>query len=217
MSEQHLQYWARTLLGTIEEMAVQQTNPVLLILDGAQQIQTGQRYPDAGLVFGNSQWRVFYHCHGEPGCHAKEHGHFHLFTHQDDDWAHLAGLSIEPYGQPLQWFCVNRWVTGGPWLSHCQLLQKLRSDDYSDADPLIGRWLFAMLQLYRDTLQSLYRQRDQHCQSLIDTKPWNVFFEDRDIYTLTSLPIDIQSTLETTLATATPSTSSRHQAAGCAE
>ena len=61
----------------------------------------------------------------------------------------MAGLSIDASGQPLQWFAVNRWVTGGPWFAREDFLQQLGSAKQDEDDAPVGRWLFALLQLYQ--------------------------------------------------------------------
>jgi hypothetical protein len=198
--ERHEIIWSQTLFACMQEMAERQTNPTLLILGGAESITTDQRYPDESLYFGNEQWRVFYHCHDSPDKDPAEHGHFHLFARQGEDWAHVVAMSIDHMGQPLNWFCVNRWVTGGPWLSRDDLLQHLNSDHYSIDDPLVGRWLFAMLQVYRSLLLDLLQQRDRQFRSLAGERDPQTVMEDRDIYTLASAPVDIQTTLEVCLS-----------------
>lgn len=197
--ERHEIIWSQTLFACMQEMAERRTNPTLLILDGVETVETERRYPEARLYFGNDQWRAFYHCHDAPNKTAEEHGHFHLFTREGKDWAHVVGLSIDPFGQPLHWFSVNRWVTGGPWLERDALLSHLNGDHYSIDDPLVGRWLFAMLQVYRSVLLEQFTRRDRALDSLARQQSKQALWEDRTVYTLASSPVDIQTTLEVCL------------------
>ena len=196
-SGQHGLYWSRRLLECLQEMAAQQTNAVLLALGDTGDVEIGRRYPDGGLTFANNRWRAFYHCHDAAAQLTNEHGHFHIFTDVGKQkWAHVAGLSIDTSGQPLHWFAVNRWVTEGPWLDHMKLLSQLHGAVDHDQDSLAGRWLFALLQLQQTELVSLFhsrnRQIDSHARGL---EPAAVF-ENRDIYTLATKPIELQAVLE---------------------
>ena len=190
---------AHSLLASLQEMAQHQTNPVLLMLGDAEVVEFEKHYPDPALRFGSDHWRAYYHCHAMPDQDQNEHGHFHLFTRLDGQWSHLAALAMDLYGQPLYWFCVNRWVTGGPWLKSDRLTELLCDKHDRENEPSVGRWLLAMLQVCTPQLQQLYQQRDRYCRSLVSGQPDEVFFENRDIYTLAKSPVNIQRTLEEAL------------------
>jgi hypothetical protein len=185
------------LLSLMQEMAAQNTNAVLMLLADVGQLETERRYPDAGLIFGHGRWCAYYHCHENGVIHADEHGHFHIFTDIGDRaWAHVAGLSIDSEGQPLQWFAVNRWVTDGPWLMCEFFLEQLNYIAADEAADPVTDWLGILLQLYREQLFDLLSTRDQRLEQLskacfpVEAK------ENREIYGLASCPIALQSTLE---------------------
>jgi hypothetical protein len=194
----HNSYWSLRLLAILQEMAAQKTNVVLELLGNIGHLKTGRSYPENGLLFSADRWRAFYHCHEATSMHQKEHGHFHIFTAIGNQaWAHVAGLSIDAEGQPLQWFTVNRWVTDGPWLERDRLLSQLKTAAAdSGEESLAGRWLVALLQLYHGTLTGLLIKRDEQIQLRLKGRSKIEALDDRDIYTLATQSIDLQSMLE---------------------
>ena len=194
----HEPYRALELLSILQEMAAKKTNAVLELLGNIDQLESEHSYPETGLLFAADRWRAFYHCHEATSMHPKEHGHFHIFTATGNQaWAHVAGLSIDAEGQPLQWFTVNRWVTDGPWLERERLLSQLKTavTDVGE-EGLVGRWLVALLQLYHYTLTGLLIKRDEQIQLKLKGRSMIEALDDRDIYTLATQSIDLQSMLE---------------------
>ena len=189
------------MLGLLREMAARKTNAVLHLLADVGQLQKQCRYPEDGLLFAQDRWRAFYHCHEEVQQQSEEHGHFHLFTDMGDKtWSHVAGLSVDAEGQPLQWFTVNRWVSDGPWLECESLVRQLEyiSSD-SMADNLTADWLAMMMQLYRDDLRVLLKKRDAYIQQCLNGRDLEQAIEDRELYTLSTLDINLQKMLEKNL------------------
>ena len=197
-SPEHESYWSLRLLTLLQDMAAQNTNAVLSILADVDHLQTECRYPESGLLFTGKRWRVFYHCHEAISLHANEHGHFHLFTDIGNQaWAHVAGLSIDAEGQPLQWFMVNRWVTDGPWLESEDFLKQLKYITVNDEDEgLVASWLGSLLQLYHDDLCELLIKRDVQIQHNLKGHSRAETLENREIYTLATQSIDLQLVLE---------------------
>lgn len=187
---------ASRLLACLQEMAEQNTNAVLLLLDGTGKIKNGRQYPEGGLLFAGQRWRAFYHCHGYETEHPAEHGHFHVFADVGEwQWAHVAGLAIDWYGQPVRWFTVNRLLTGGSWIGadRFRVLTSLPVDVGQDA--LIGRWLYAMLGLYRTELIDLLKQRDARIQLYKDSSGGQSVHNDRSVCELSTYDIELESTL----------------------
>jgi hypothetical protein len=195
---EHESYWTLMLLGILQKMAAQKTNAVLELLRNIEHLETERPYPGTGLFFGADRWRTFYHCHQSTSIHSREHGHFHIFTDIGKQaWAHVAGLSIDPEGQPIQWFTVNRWVTDGPWLEREKFITQLKYASTDDEEGgLVCRWLIALIQIYRDTLSDLLTRRDEQIQLNLKGRSKVETLDDRDIYTLTTQSIDLQSLLE---------------------
>jgi len=198
----HETYWTLRLFAILQEMAAQRTNAVLELVGNVEQLESEHSYPEKSLFFAADRWRAFYHCHESTSLHPDEHGHFHIFTDTgDQDWAHVAGLSIDNMGQPLQWFMVNRWVTDGPWLEQDKFPVQLEDAAHdNEEDSLVGRWLLALLQVYRETLSDLLAKRDEQLQLFSKERSRVETLDDRDIYTLATHPIDLQSMLENHLA-----------------
>ena len=194
---QHDAYWSQQLFACLAEMAAHDSNAVLLVLAGVDVVETERHYPDDGLTFSNKRWRAFYHCHEAATQHENEHGHFHIFTDiGGEQWAHVAGLAIDMYGQPLHWFAVNRWVTDGPWLDRKQFLHQMHTSADNEQDSLLGRWLYALLQLYQAELSDLLKSRDERVLSYTHKLELASVLELHDIYTLATKEIELQAMLE---------------------
>jgi hypothetical protein len=190
-------YWAQQLYACLQQMAAHQTNAVLLTLADVDAVETGRRYPDQGLTFADKRWRAFYHCHESATQYQHEHGHYHIFTDVgDDDWAHVAGLSVDMSGQPIHWFAVNRWVTDGPWLERTRFLQQVQAPAENEQDSLPGQWLFALLQFYQAELSDLLRLRDERLESYTHQRELAAVLQDRGIYTLAAKKIELRAMLE---------------------
>ena len=194
----HESYWSLRLLAILQQMAAHKTNAILKLLGDVDHLETERHYPGTGLLFSADRWRAFYHCHETTSIHPKKHGHFHIFTATGNQaWAHVAGLSIDNEGQPLQWFTVNRWVTDGPWLERDEFPAQLKTAAADDGeDGLVGSWLVALLQLYHGTLSGLLIRRDAQIQLKRKGRSKAKTLDDRDIYTLSTQSIDLQSMLE---------------------
>jgi hypothetical protein len=197
-------YWAQQVFDCLQHMAQQHTNAVLLALAGAEVIKVEAHYPAEGLLFGDERWRAFYHCHETDAMQPNEHGHFHIYTRSGEgEWAHVAGLAIDVQGQPLQWFAVNRWVSDGPWLAQEEFIELLQRKTNSAADSLLGRWLYAMLQLHIEELTELLVNRDARVQAMSMQSAAGhdlaTVLEDRSLYTLATRPIALQTMLENKL------------------
>ncbi|MEN8207217.1 MAG: hypothetical protein ABFS24_14590 [Pseudomonadota bacterium] len=207
----HESYWSVRLLALLQEMAAKRTNAVLTLLGNIDHLEAEHHYPESSLSFAENRWRAFYHCHETTVIHPKEHGHFHIFTDIGNRiWAHVAGLSIDHEGQPIQWFTVNRWVTDGPWLERDTFPAQLKHAATDDKEGnLVARWLVALLQINRDALSGLLIERDEQLQLNLKGRSKVEALHDRDIYTLATQSIDLQSMLENHLLHKPPRTPAR--------
>lgn len=183
------------LFACLQAMGARQTNPVLEILDCDMPIREWEKYPSDYLRFGGG-FRAYYHCHAAPEKPQDEHGHFHVFRRipgadGKNAWTHVAGLSMDRMGQPLRWFAVNLWVTGGVWLDAPILMPFLERLSQETGDPLSGRWLAAMLRLYRREIELMLKRRDQNLTRIKASHAENDIFQERSVYGLAEQPIDL--------------------------
>jgi hypothetical protein len=210
MTDRLTDKFARQLIDCLHRFGSAQSNPVLDLLDSQPPIDKS-RYPDEALGFGNDQWRVFYHCHESDAQHGDEHGHFHFFTrspsgdNDSSEWSHLVALSMDNMGQPIQWFMVNQWVTGGDWFLNEWLATTFEQLTTANEQGLFEKWSQAMLCLYKDEIAYLLRRRDKSFAFLCNQADLKSCFEDRNIYLLSvetvSLIEKLQHSLDTEVKT----------------
>lgn len=189
----------QALVHCINQFALQESNPVISVLPETGIIKLKQKYPQPMLSFSGMGLRTYYHCHPSDSKPETEHGHFHIFLSIDDDkWSHLAGLSMDRLGQPLQWFTVNHWVTGETWKSSAILEQQLNQLLYSQRHnlDLVEQWLLAMLEFYKQTLKLLLKQRDQRINELSEKDHLDTVLKNHSIYDLSIIKINLLNDLE---------------------
>lgn len=194
--------YALALVHALQVMASRQSNPVLEVIAGNTPLHYEQKYPEPALVFAQGCWCTYYHVHSIARI-AGEHGHFHLFTRRNtktEDWYHVAGLSMDQMGQPLRWFMVNRWVTGGGWFENTMLQAALISLTDANETTVLPQWLQAMVLVFSSQLAELCTQRDNHLIALFENKLAEKHFEDRAVYLLAEQPIQLLVTLESSLS-----------------
>ena len=154
--------------------------------------RANKKYPEYRLKFGNDSWRAYYHSH-DSSHFPEEHGHFHVFFKIDasgsieQDWSHVAALSMDRGGQPIQWFTVNNWVTGDRWLEAESLLEKISFT--IDESGLVAYWLSSMLGFYQYIIRDLLKSRDRALESFRGTRKISDALIDREIYDLSHMPV----------------------------
>jgi hypothetical protein len=189
------------LYACTEEMARQRTNAVLEVLQGVTDVQWRRRYPAGHLRFRGACLRAFYHCHRVPGRPADEHGHFHVFVRASreadtlEHWTHAAALSMDGMGQPLAWFAVNRWVSGGRWRKARTILALLDRVAIPAGARLPERWLGAMLRAFRPAIAELLARRDRELKRLSASRAAAEILADRSVYILAAEPVDLLARL----------------------
>ncbi len=186
-------------MGVMQRLAHHRSNLSIAALCGAQQFVQWQHYPAHDAVDATHNSEFYYHAHSGAQHSDDEHGHFHVFTRPGGRhrFHHLIGVSMNPKGLPTRLFLTNQWVTGEHWVApqhldsalqrfHCQLRGRLSP---------VGRWLCAMVHLYRPEIQALHRrryrwhqqrQRATGCASHLTDRRWDVICER---------PIDLMKTL----------------------
>jgi hypothetical protein len=182
----------QALIQSISTFAVNNSNPVLSILPESGAVEYDHKYPEPILSFSGAGLRAYYHCHSWSSPPAGEHGHFHIFVRApDENWTHLAGLSMDRQGQPLQWFTVNHWVTGEHWRESTEIIAALDTITVGEDWLLIEQWLGNMVEFYRPVLATLLAERDAQLSKLALHKERQELMQDRDIYILSHQNIDL--------------------------
>lgn len=156
---------ARQALFAEKVLAKTGDNILLETLRGAQTIQSWTHYPPGDVFDAETGAQWYYHCH-LPVEGAPEHGHFHCFLRPDGAQGpihHLVAVGVDPYGRLLRLFTVNQWVVDDTWLDAEATIALLPRFDVDVARPsyLVNRWLTSILDLYRDEIAGLIRERDR--------------------------------------------------------
>ena len=192
-----------SFVSCLVEMAINETNPVLHVIDFEFPLQENKKYPADVLQFKDLGWRAYYHCHpsSRAGNHRfqGEHGHFHIFVRTEDNpekWSHLVALAMDNMGQPLGLFTVNHWVTGEEWESAHQLIMHLKNIPYIEQDNVVERWLLSLLDLCGNLIETILDERDK----VIDLKQSKAkeadIKADRNLYLLSEIKLDLKALLE---------------------
>jgi len=186
-------------MGVMQRLADQRSNLTIAALCGARQFIQSQHYPahDAVDVTHNSEF--YYHAHTGAQHSDDEHGHFHVFTRPGGRhrFHHLIGVSMNPKGLPTRLFLTNQWVTGENWAApqhlesalqrfHCQLQGRLSP---------VGRWLSAMVHLYRPEIQALHQRRYRWHQQRQQITGSRSHLTDRRWHVVCEMPVDLMKRL----------------------
>lgn len=188
---------AEYMLSILQQMADLKTNPVLLSLENKGAFENKKKYHLQPIVGQKLQLRFFYHQHEYPDRPAEEHGHFHIFVQTDNNkqWQHWLLIVIDSQGQPTHLSTVNQWVTDSPWVHSNTLDTVYRALNSIDPEPLLNNWFIAILFLFRTEIYTLIALRDQHLSKIKEKLSSGDILNNRDIYSLSSRPIDLQQSI----------------------
>lgn len=182
---------ARELLECYASLAARSAH----LLDGlvrGQPLVQWRHYPAEDVIDPATGYQYFYHCHA-PGARTggPEHGHFHLFERSGPAQApvHLLAIALSAKGVPHELFTVNQWVTASPLPSARAALGALaRFEVRAAGDPLVNRWLAALLRLFRPEIAQLLAARDRRLRAGAA--------QDGDVEVLSAVSIDIDARAE---------------------
>lgn len=164
---------AGEVLAAIEAgMRAVGTSPRALLV-GEGEAEAFRHYPAGDVYDFASHSQFYFHCH-----RGGEHGHTHLFLRPmgmpagcrplvavggADSPCHLIAVGFGHHGFASELFTTNRWVTGESWYDCDQVAAMLPCFHVDGASPggRVGRWLTALLKLYRPLIVSLVQRRDQ--------------------------------------------------------
>jgi len=196
--------YAQSFIEVLNALGARHSNPVLEVIGFDEAVQLEKKYPSKSGYLGNENWRAFYHCHDVEDKPDNEHGHFHVFINAENDndsdhWPHLAGLSMDTMGQPIQWFTVNQWVTSGNWLASEQLTTNILNCSVDDNMVLVEKWLMCMMNIYLEEIRQLLLDRDAILSRYDLQSDRKKILQERGIYTLSTQAINLQNKLETSI------------------
>lgn len=204
---ERLEAAAALLIDATVEMA-QSGKPLMRRVLPDDPTRVWSHYPPDDAVDRLTGARWFYHAHPLEERGDGEHGHFHLFLDRADfadaesaiagplgdsggaSVVHIAALSVDLAGLPRALFAVNRWVTDEWLYPAADILARLRRFDLGnagDGDPIVNRWLTAVVAAFEPELRAVLQERDR---AIAGKGPdW---FEDRSAEVLSSIAIDLQ-------------------------
>ncbi|MGE5517833.1 MAG: DUF6969 family protein [Bacteroidota bacterium] len=177
------------------------TSPRALLV-GDDEAEPFQHYPPGDVYDFVSHSQFYFHRH-----RGGEHGHAHLFLRPAgmpagcrpvvaaggaDSPCHLIAVGFGHHGFANELFTTNRWVTGESWYDADQVARMLPcfSVDAAGAGGRVGRWLTALLGLYRPLVVALVQRRDQAVAAWAAEHDGDAFNDDR-LEVLSHAAIDI--------------------------
>jgi hypothetical protein len=205
------QYWnaATQLVKSLQDLS-QRGRQVVQEIVGDNTFVEWEHYPENDVRDLKHASQYFYHAHTGLQRSFTEHGHFHLFVHAqelglrpansryEEAPAHVIAVSMNAQGLPTAFFAVNRWVTKGPWLSYeaCEIALDNFALKGRQGSRDINRFLTALVQLYRNQILDVIRERDRVMQKLSQERDRRSVFADRSIELLSYAPIALMGDIE---------------------
>lgn len=108
--------------------------------------------------------------------------------------AHIVGVAMDHYGQPIRLFTTNRWVTDETWFPAREVIAMLSRFELRHAWPSqeVNRWLNGLLQLFQPEIVELIRRRDAAVEARGRANPRGDALEDRSLEVTASLDISVE-------------------------
>lgn len=142
------------------------------LLVGEEEPERFRHYPPGDVYDFGSHAQYYFHSHRDG-----ESGHVHLFLRPlgmpancrprvaaggADSPCHLIAVGFGRNGFANELFTTNRWVTGESWYDAAEVARILPCFhvDGSGAGGRVGRWLTALVALYRPLIATLAQRRD---------------------------------------------------------
>ena len=183
-------------------------NPVTAAIASAATVIEWAHYPAGDAVGPNCQF--YYHTHAADERATGEHGHFHVFlrtkqppceprlavpSDETASLSHLVGISMDASGNIIRLFTTNHWVTGEIWYGANAMIRMF--DDLVTQPALcasdLGRWVTAMLGMFRLEIEDLIRARDSRLREFEIAHPSCNALEDRALYVTSERPVNFLS------------------------
>ncbi|PHP67994.1 hypothetical protein CSC94_04820 [Zhengella mangrovi] len=205
---------AATVLQCSNDLAEAGKSIVGEVLRGQGDFLTWKRYPDGDVFDEPNHSQYFYHAH-EPGEMIDgENGHFHLFMRPfaiapelrpvplpggsdgkdpADRFVHIGAISVDAFSRPLRLFTTNVWVTSETLFAAQDIIPLLDrfAIEVAHPDPLVNRWITAMVAFYRPQFEGLLRLRDEVLAEWAARRPLGEVIEDRRLQNASEIGVDI--------------------------
>lgn len=132
-------------------------------LGGAKEFIEWQHYPKNDFVDDLHDYEFYYHSHSNEEMPSGEHGHFHLFKRNGQQFHHLLGIALNQQGLPVRLFTTNEWVTGEAIVDAHAVLHFIShfKMDVRGRYATLYRWIESMLKLYKSEITDLIQLRDR--------------------------------------------------------
>lgn len=178
-------------LAAIEAgMRAEGLSPRSLLL-GRDEPEPFRHYPPGDVYDFGTHSQFYFHCHRDG-----EYGHAHLFLRPAgmpmgcrplvavggaDSPCHLIAVGLGHNGFACELFTTNRWVTGESWYAADQVARMLPYFHVEGAGDggRVGRWLTALLALYRPLIVALVQRRDQAVAAWTADHPGDALNDDQ--------------------------------------
>lgn len=193
-------------------LRVRESNRVLIrtgasvlteVLGGKPLTTDWAHFPDGDIFDQQSASQFYFHAHED---RSGEAGHFHTFLRapaireitgedvEDSAVVHLIAVAIDRFGQPVELFTTNRWVTGETWFPAETVIAALERFEIDHAAPSwpLNIWITELLRLFRPDITRLIEERDVFIDGrLAAGGSREDIFEDRAIEVCSSLRISL--------------------------
>jgi hypothetical protein len=169
-----------------------------------QRLREYDHFPPNDAIDRRSGAQLFLHTHD-----VETHGfaHVHCFVRMSGAefglkrkvvMTHLAAIEVDTLGRPARLIAVNQWVTGEMWLPARRTLALLLKFEFNRATPehLAGRWVSAVLRVFKPELKSLLLTRDARLQRALDRRPAYNVLEDRKLEIVAAKRINLPQRLK---------------------
>lgn len=212
------------LLRIQQDLATRRSNLVAELLRGQEEFFEQQHYPPGDVFDPDTGAQYYYHAHRnesrehghfhifqrphllaerfepvhyvKPGvgrCAPQERVGQH-WPRGDKALAHIVGVAMDNYGQPIRLFTVNRWVTDETWYSARDVIAMLERFELRHAWPVpeVNRWINNLLHLYQPEIVELIHRRDAAVEARGRANPRGDALEDRSLEVTGVIDISVE-------------------------
>ena len=210
-----------------QDLAAKRSNLVAELLRGEEDFFEQQHYPSGDVFDPQTGAQYYYHAHRNDGrehghfhifqrpqflgehfepakyvktgvgrCSPKQKIGEH-WPRGDKALAHIVGVAMDHYGQPIRLFTVNRWVTDETWFAARDVIAMLERFELRHTWPSspVNRWLNGLLRLFQPEITDLIRRRDDAVEARGRANPRGDALEDRSLEVIASIDISVERRL----------------------